>query len=208
MEYDSCRAGARERFRNWRRMRSEEGFMRHGRHGRGWFAGWEAGMGPWGRGSRFFDTGEVRLAILSLLESGPKHGYQVIKDLEERSGGLYRASAGAVYPNLQQLEDEGLVTSATQDGKRVYTLTDGGRSELEREKDRVGEIWNRTQEWGVWAPGAGPEGAMVATTAALVLKAALQAVKRTGGNAEEATRIRDILDRARREIESIKPKAE
>ncbi len=204
MDYESCRTEARTRFSRWRRMHSVEGFMRHGRHGRGWFGGGEwPGMGPWGRGSRFFDTGEVRLAMLSLLESGPKHGYQLIKDLEERSGGLYRASAGAVYPNLQQLEDEGLVTSETQDGKRVYTLTDAGRAELEREKDRVSQIWNRTKEWGVWAPGHGPEGAMVATTGAMVLKAALQAVKRTGGNAEEATRIRDILDRARREIEGI-----
>jgi len=204
MDYERCRAEGRGLFRRWRRMHREEGFMRHGRHGRGWFGGWEwAGMGPWGRGSRFFDTGEVRLAILSLLESGPKHGYQIIKDLEERSGGLYRASAGAVYPNLQQLEDEGLVTSETREGKRVYTLSDAGRSELEREKDRVSDIWNRTKEWGVWAPGAGPEGAMVATTGALVLKAALQAVKRTGGNAEDATTIRDILDRARREIEGI-----
>jgi DNA-binding PadR family transcriptional regulator len=178
--------------------------MRRGR----WRGGWDwSGMGPWGRGSRFFDTGEIRLAILSLLESGPKHGYQLIKDMEERSAGLYRASAGAVYPNLQQLEDEGLVTSETRDGKRVYTLTDSGRSELEREKDRVNQIWNRTREWGVWAPGYGPEGSMVATTGALVLKAALQAVKRTGGNAEDATRIRDILDRARREIESIKPQS-
>jgi len=209
MDNERCGAEARGPFRRWRRMHSEEGFMRHGRHGRGWFGGWEgAGMGPWGRGSRFFDTGEVRLAMLSLLESGPKHGYQLIKDLEERSGGLYRASAGAVYPNLQQLEDEGLVTSETQDGKRIYTLSDAGRSELEREKGRVSEIWNRTKEWGVWAPGAGPEGAMVATTGALVLKAALQAVKRTGGSAEDATRIRDILDRARREIESIKPKVD
>lgn len=199
MHSERCRTGMRARLGRWRKMRSEEGFMRRGR----WWGGEWSGMGPWGRGSRFFDTGEVRLAILSLLENGPKHGYQLIKDMEDRSGGLYRASAGAVYPNLQQLEDEGLATSATQDGKRVYTLTDGGRSELEREKDRVNQIWNRTKEWGVWAPGCGPEGSMVASTGAMVLKAALRAVKRAGGNSEDATKIRDILDRARREIESI-----
>ena len=207
MDDASCRAGARSRFGHWRRLHSKEGFgfMRRGRL---LWGGWEwSGFGPWGRGSRFFDTGEVRLAMLSLLESGPKHGYQIIKELEDRSGGLYRASAGAVYPNLQQLEDEGLVTSETGDGKRVYTLTDAGRSELEREKDRVNHIWDRTKEWGVWAPGCGPEGAMVATTAAMVMKAALQAVKRTGGNSDDATKIRDILDRTRREIESIKPQS-
>jgi DNA-binding PadR family transcriptional regulator len=179
--------------------------MRRGRHR--WGGGDWPGFGPWGRSSRFFDTGEVRLALLSLLESGPKHGYQLIKDLEERSSGIYRASAGAVYPNLQQLEDEGLVTSETKDGKRVYTLTAGGREELTREKDRVEQIWNRARRWGLWAPGLGPEGAMVATTGALVLKAALSAVKRSGSDAEFATKIRDILDRARREIDALKPQS-
>jgi len=61
------------------------------------------------RGGRFFGFGEARLAILSLLKEGPKHGYQLIKELEQRSGGLYRASAGTVYPTLQQLEDEKLL---------------------------------------------------------------------------------------------------
>ncbi len=176
------------------------------RRGRGWWGGWDlSGMGPWGRWSRFFDTGEVRLALLSLLGSGPKHGYQLIKDLEERSNGMYRASAGAVYPNLQQLEDEGLVTSETKDGKRVYTLTDAGRADLEREKDRVAQIWNRAEKWSVWAPGGGPEVAMVATTGFMVVKAAISAAKRAGADAEFATKIRDILDRARREIEALKP---
>src|SRR5499425_561289 len=87
---------------------------------------------PWNRWSRFFGAGEVRLALLSLLEEGPKHGYQLMKDLEERSGGLYRASAGAIYPTLQQLEDEGLIASETQEGKKIYRLTDSGRRELER----------------------------------------------------------------------------
>jgi len=64
------------------------------------------GGGPWGWG-RFFGAGEVRLALLSLLENEPKHGYQLMKDLEDRSGGLYRASAGTIYPTLQLLEDEG-----------------------------------------------------------------------------------------------------
>ena len=54
-----------------------------------------------GRRARFFESGEVRLAILSLLSEGPKHGYQLMKEMEERSGGLYRASAGSVYPTLQ-----------------------------------------------------------------------------------------------------------
>src|SRR5215469_14921470 len=69
---------------------------------------------PWGRGGRwgrFFGPGEIRLALLSMLEAGPKHGYELMKELETKSGGMYKASAGAIYPALQQLEDEGMVIS-------------------------------------------------------------------------------------------------
>ena len=76
-------------------------------------------MGGMAFGRRFFESGEVRLAILSLLSDGPKHGYQLMKDLEERSGGLYKASAGSIYPTLQQLEDEDLISSDQQSGKRA-----------------------------------------------------------------------------------------
>lgn len=73
----------------------------------------------------------VRAAILSVLLEEPMHGYQVITELEQRSGGRWRPSAGSVYPTLQQMEDEGLVRSEEQDGRRVYTLTDAGRTEAE-----------------------------------------------------------------------------
>lgn len=72
--------------------------------------------------------GDVRPAILAVLEDEPMHGYQVIRVLEERSGGRWRPSAGSVYPTLQQLQDEGLVQSQEVDGRRTYTLTDEGRS--------------------------------------------------------------------------------
>src|SRR5215831_3986842 len=94
------------------------------------------GVFPWGRGgrwSRFFGPGEVRLALLSMLERGPRHGYELMKELEARSGGIYRASAGAIYPALQQLEDEGLVISDAAAGKRTYSLTNEGRTELQKE---------------------------------------------------------------------------
>ena len=88
-----------------------------------WWSGFPGGQPfaafGWGQNARFFEAGEVRMAILSLLSEGPKHGYQLMKELEERSGGMYKASAGSVYPTLQQLEDEDLVTSDQQAGKRV-----------------------------------------------------------------------------------------
>jgi len=70
----------------------------------------------------------VRPAILAVLLDRPMHGYQVIQELEERSGGRWRPSAGSVYPTLQQLEDELLVRSEELDGRRVYTLTDAGQA--------------------------------------------------------------------------------
>jgi len=71
--------------------------------------------------------GEIRPLILSVLRQKPMHGYEVIQELEEQSGGRWRPSAGSVYPTLQQLADEGLVTSEEVDGRRTYTLTDEGR---------------------------------------------------------------------------------
>ena len=71
--------------------------------------------------------GDVRTAILALLAESPMHGYQVMQQLAERSGGIWQPSAGSVYPTLQLLEDEGLVTGAEADGRRVYSLTDAGR---------------------------------------------------------------------------------
>jgi DNA-binding PadR family transcriptional regulator len=72
--------------------------------------------------------GEIRPLILAALAIRPMHGYEVIQELEEQSGGRWRPSAGSVYPTLQQLADEGLVTSEEVDGRRTYTLTDAGRA--------------------------------------------------------------------------------
>jgi len=179
----------------------------------GWWsgAGWApfaAGFipwagGRWGRWSRFFEQGEVRLALLSLLEKGPKHGYELMKDLEAKSGGIYRASAGAIYPVLQQLEDEGMVTSEQTDGKRTYRLTYEGKRELEREADAVKRIWQRAEQWQGWGPWMGAEAAEVARPAAEVMKAAFRAATRGAHDSQRAKKIREILERALREIEAV-----
>ncbi len=163
--------------------------------------------GPWaafavGRRARFFEFGEVRLAILSLLSEGPKHGYQLMKEMEERSGGLYRASAGSVYPTLQQLEDEGLIESVRQDGKRIYQITGAGRQELERDPEAVRRIWERAERWEDWGQCISPEAFALAGPLAAVVKAALRASSRAVGSADREQRVREILDRARRELES------
>ena len=92
--------------------------MRHHEHG---FPGF-LGRGP--RAGR----GDVRAAILALLAEQPMHGYQIMRELNERSGGVWRPSPGSIYPTLQQLEDEELVRPETGDGgRRVFALTDAGR---------------------------------------------------------------------------------
>jgi DNA-binding PadR family transcriptional regulator len=84
--------------------------------------------------------GDIRQALLRALADGPAHGYEVIRRLEERSGGLWRPSAGSVYPTLQLLEEQGLLTSHEDGGKRVYELTEQGRAEVERQ-DADGLPW-------------------------------------------------------------------
>jgi len=161
---------------------------------------------PWGRGGRwgrFFGPGEIRLALLSMLESGSKHGYELMKELETKSGGIYKASAGAIYPALQQLEDEGMVTSDQAAGKRTYSLTAEGRGELQREAEAVKKIWQRAEQAGDWAPWMGMEGAEVMRPAAEVMKAALKAATRGSHDSARITKIREILDRTKKEIEAL-----
>jgi DNA-binding PadR family transcriptional regulator len=79
--------------------------------------------------------GDIRLALLQALTAGPAHGYEIMRRLEERSGGLWRPSAGSVYPTLQLLEEQGLLTSREDGGKRVYDLTAEGRAEAEGQAD-------------------------------------------------------------------------
>ena len=161
------------------------------------------GYGPWGRRGRFFDSGEVRIAILSLLSEGPKHGYELMKELENRSGGSYRVSAGTMYPALQQLEDEGMIVSQQQDGKRVYQLTELGRQELERESATADKIWRRASQWGDWAQWMGPEAALIAGPLGTLMRSAFRAVRHSGGDPVKRSKIQEILDRARVELEAF-----
>jgi DNA-binding PadR family transcriptional regulator len=86
--------------------------------------------------------GDVRGEVLTALLDGPAHGYEVIRRLEEKSGGLWRPSPGSVYPTLQMLEDAGLVRSSEQDGRRTYELSDEGRAEADQQKTQGGPPWD------------------------------------------------------------------
>lgn len=87
--------------------------------------------------------GDVRAAILLLLEEEPRNGYQLMQELEERSYGAWRPSPGSVYPALQLLADEGLIRGDSRDGSTVYELTDTGRKHLEEHRERFGTPWQQ-----------------------------------------------------------------
>ena len=105
------------------------------------------GPGPGGFGPRMFGRGDLKYALLDLLTERPKHGYEMIKDLEDRSGGFYTPSAGAIYPTLQLLEDRGWVTAQTAEGKRVYAITESGRA-AQREHEERREPFGGSPPWG------------------------------------------------------------
>ena len=109
---------------------------RHGRHGR-------RRDGDLGHNRERARRGDARYILLDALRDGPKHGYEIIKALEERSAGQYVPSPGTVYPTLQYLEDQGLVRSTQEAERRVFQLTEAGNTELTAQAEQVGAFWQR-----------------------------------------------------------------
>src|SRR4051812_36437975 len=124
------------------RGRQRHGRGRHGPHQRDFGLGRDFPFGgpPFGRGRRA-RRGDVRAAALVLLDEEPRNGYQLMREIEQRSDGAWRPSPGSVYPALQQLEDEGLVRAGQADGRRVYELTDEGRTHVEEHRAELGAPW-------------------------------------------------------------------
>ena len=100
-----------------------------------------------GRGRRqMFESGEIKFVILRLLKEKPRHGYEIIKALEESMHGCYTPSAGTVYPTLQLLEDQGHIRAVDAEGKKIYEVTPEGEKYLEEHKDLLDEIVDRVRE--------------------------------------------------------------
>ena len=158
--------------------------------GRGRHGGRE---GRWG-GPRM-RRGDIRTAVLAALTEGPGHGYDVMQNLEDKSGGAWRPSPGSIYPTLQLLEDEGLVCSSERDGKRVFEITDAGRAEAaERIEQAGGTPWELA--------GKGPRRNRELRDALGQLALAFKQIS-TVGTAEQVDRGLAILDDARRQLYQI-----
>lgn len=143
--------------------------------------------------------GDVRAAILSLLAEQPRNGYQIMRELAERSHGAWRPSPGSVYPQLQQLEDEGLVrqeASGVAPGGRVFALTDAGRTYVEKHRDELAAAWENT------APGDG-DGTIFAVMSQLrhIASAATQLVH--SGDPAQIAEAQKILATARRALYNL-----
>ena len=160
--------------------------------GRGFGRGFR---GPWGPPGRRARRGDVRAAILALLAEQPMHGYQMLQELESRTGGAWRVSPGSVYPTLQMLEEEGLISSQEIEGKRVYSLTDAGRAQVESQKESGRAPWDDVGD-------GGDETLHDLRDAAFKLGAAAMQVAHAGSK-EQIDRTVAILNDARRQLYTI-----
>jgi DNA-binding PadR family transcriptional regulator len=173
------------------------GGLRGGPHG-GWqrgpwggFESWGPPFGARGGGPRV-RRGNVRAAILALLAERPMHGYEMIRELEARTNGVWRPSAGSIYPTLQLLEDEGLVTGEESEGKRRFSLTAAGGAQAE---ELECPPWEEVTDEG--------EGhASSLRDSAFQLGAAIIQVVRTGSE-DQIAKTRDILNDARRRVYTV-----
>lgn len=186
--------------------------MSEGRGGRGRHHHHRGGgEGPWGgpppfgfpggRGGRGFgrrgrmQRGDVRAAILVLLDEEPRNGYGLMQEIEQRSQGAWRPSPGSVYPALQQLEDEGLVRAQERDGRKLFELTDTGRAHVEEHREELGAPWEA-------ASGSVREGMFELRDLVGQIGAAALQVLQAGDEAQVA-QAREVLAQTRRSLYRI-----
>ena len=150
------------------------------------------GPGRGGRGGNRARRGDIRAAALILLAEEPRNGYQLIQELANRSDGAWRASPGSVYPALQQLEDEGLIRAVTDEGRKVWELTDAGHAYVEENREKLGTPWD--------AVGGGiPDGVRDLADMGIQVGSAVHQVVRAGDDAQIAQAV-TILTETRRAL--------
>jgi len=169
------------------------------------------GGGGWGGGrrhgrrdrKRMFEGGELRLVLLKLIADEPRHGYQLIKAVEDLTEGDYAPSPGIVYPTLTMLEDMGFIREQeSKDSKKVFEATDDGRAHLEENEDEVDELFEKLEGHGrTRRHGQRPE---IGRAIGNLMTALRNRVANEGWNDEILEEIVDVLDDAAQRIERAK----
>jgi DNA-binding PadR family transcriptional regulator len=149
---------------------------------------------------RVLKSGELQLLLLALIEQGPRHGYALIEEIGQMTGGVYEPSPGVVYPTLTLLADMALIAEKPEDGRKLYEITDAGKAHLDERRDEADALLSRVG--GVGGRSAGdfaPVGrSLVNLAAALKIRAWEQRMDQ-----ETAKKIADILDETAKRIEEI-----
>jgi DNA-binding PadR family transcriptional regulator len=184
------------------------------RGGRGWGGDWgpfhfDFGDNPsgWGRGrrgrKRMFESGELRLVLLKLIADEPRHGYDLIRAIEDLTGGEYAPSPGVVYPTLTLLQDMGLIEEAKAKGPRKpFEVTEEGRQHLEEKADEVEALFERLEEF---APReSSSSGPAIGRAVGNLMNALSHRVGRDGIDEDLLYEIAIILDEAAQRIERVK----
>ena len=149
-----------------------------------------------------FEQGDLKYVILQLLDEKPRHGYEIIKALEERFGGMYSPSAGTVYPTLTLLEDLGYASvSVEEGGKKIYSITDEGRAYLAQNRSAVDDIFERITELGATFLSD----AVMDLNRGIrdIAQATYRGAPRVFRDKEAVAKIKEALDRAAREIDEV-----
>jgi DNA-binding PadR family transcriptional regulator len=156
-------------------------------------------------GRQGFERGDLKYVILEQLKDKPAHGYELMRALEQRFGGFYTPSPGAVYPTLQMLEDMGYVSSVQQEGRKVYTITDAGRSFLSERQPQVDEVFSRMRDrWGAeWGPQAQRMMHDFRDDLRELTRSFASEARNRWPNPDQQRRIRDVIGRAKAEIQAI-----
>ena len=161
-----------------------------------WHGPRPGGWGEWGGGRRRrMRRGDVRAALLVLLDEQPHTGYSLMEELERRSDGTWRPSPGSVYPTLQQLEDEGLIAPEPGEGRTPYALTDAGKAYVDENREALGEPWAKSAE------GIG-EGRLELRGLVAQIAAATYQVGAAGDDAQVG-RAKELLEQTRRGLYQI-----
>lgn len=147
--------------------------------------------------------GDVRIAVIALLAERPMHGYQIIREIEERSGGSWKPSAGSVYPTLQLLADEGLIVASEDNGRKTYSLTEAGREVATEEADSA--PWGADASAGSGTGGSfsGAEQGFGALPKAGVEFAQAAAQVHRSGSPEQIQQAITVIDEARKRLYTI-----